>query len=85
MRFRGFCVYVTTVFSALVFTSPAFADNGEGLLGESGFSDETVTFISLGIVACIPILIFVLSVIQRALERRKEEKKAQSLRQRMGW
>jgi hypothetical protein len=85
MRFRGVCVYVATLVLALACASPAFADNGEGLLGESGFSDQTVTYISLGIVVCVPLMIFVLSAIQSALERRKEEKKAQSLRQRVGW
>jgi hypothetical protein len=68
----------------LALAAPAFAgDNGEGLLGE--LDDRIVTFGSLGVVVFFTMLVIVLSAIQQALERRKEERKAAELRRRVGW
>jgi hypothetical protein len=61
----------------------AASDNGEGLLGET--DDRIVTFFSLGLVVFFVLLVIVLSWLQGALERRKEERKAAELRRRVGW
>jgi hypothetical protein len=61
----------------------AVTDNGEGLLGET--DDRIVTFFSLGLVVFFVVLAIVLSWLQGALERRKEERKAAELRRRVGW
>lgn len=70
--------------TALVLAAPAFAnDNGEGLLGET--DDKIVTFFSLAVLLFFTTIIFVGSWVQAALERRKEARKAASLRRRTGW
>ena len=58
-------------------------DNGEGLLGET--DDKVVTFFSLGVIVFFTALVIVASMIQSRLERRKEERKAARIRQRIGW
>jgi preprotein translocase subunit SecG len=58
-------------------------DNGEGLVGET--NDKIITFFSLGLVVFFTVLVIVLSLIQTALERRKELRKAAELRRRVGW
>ena len=65
--------------------SPALAanDNGEGLAGE--VDDRIVTFFSLGVVAFFALFVVVMSVIGAKLEKRKREKKAGRLQQRIGW
>ena len=72
-------------FMALACAAPAFADNdnGEGLLGET--TDRMVTFICLGIIVGIALLVTILSLIQGALDKRKEQRKAAELRRRVGW
>jgi hypothetical protein len=68
----------------LLLAAPAFAgDNGEGLVGET--DDRIVTFVSLGLIVAFSVLVTLLSVLQNALERRKEERKAVELRKRVGW
>ena len=59
------------------------ADNGEGLVGET--DDRIITFFSLGVVVFFVVLVIVLSWIQGALERRKDQRKAVELRRRVGW
>jgi Na+/H+ antiporter NhaB len=69
---------------SLALAAPAFAgDNGEGLLGET--NDKIVTFFSLGVVVFFALIVIVLSLIQGALEKRKEERQAIELRRRIGW
>ena len=58
-------------------------DNGEGFLGET--DDQLVTFFSLGVVLFLALFVTLASLIQGRLEKRKEEKKAAKLRQRVGW
>jgi hypothetical protein len=58
-------------------------DNGEGIIGET--DDKIITFFSLGVVVFFTVLVIVLSWIQGALERRKDERKAVELRRRVGW
>jgi len=58
-------------------------DNGEGLLGE--VDDKIVTFFSLGVVIFFTIVVILATLVQQRLERRKDEKKASRVRQRIGW
>jgi hypothetical protein len=68
----------------LLLTVPAYAaDNGEGIVGET--DDKIVTFVSLGVVGFFIVFVIVMSAIQRALEKRKDERKAAELRKRVGW
>jgi hypothetical protein len=78
---------VRTLATLVLFVSlaaPAYAsDNGEGLVGET--DDKIITFFSLGVVAFFVVVVIVLSTIQGALEKRKDERKAAELRKRVGW
>jgi len=68
----------------LLLATPAFAgDNGEGLYGET--DDRIVTFFCLGLVVGFAVLVTLFTLLQNALERRKEERKATELRKRVGW
>jgi hypothetical protein len=68
----------------LLLAAPAFAgDNGEGLVGET--DDKIITFFCLGLVVFFPVLVTLLTLLQNALEKRKEERKAVELRKRVGW
>jgi hypothetical protein len=68
----------------LLLAAPAFAgDNGEGLLGET--DDRIVTFFCLGLVVGFSLLVVLFTVLQSALDRRKEARKATELRKRVGW
>jgi hypothetical protein len=58
-------------------------DNGEGLWGET--DDRVVTFFSLGVVVFFAVFVTLASLLQSALERRKEQRKAVELRKRIGW
>ena len=70
--------------TSLVLAVPAYAhDNGEGLLGET--NDRDVTFFSLGVVVFFILVVIIGSTIQGALDKRKEARKADELRQRVGW
>jgi hypothetical protein len=77
-------IALVTVTSWLLLAAPAFAgDNGEGLLGET--DDRLVTFVCLGLVVGFTVLVTLLTLLQNALEKRKEERKAVELRKRVGW
>ena len=68
----------------LLLAAPAFAgDNGEGLVGET--NDRIITFFCLGLVVAFAVLVTLLTVLQNALEKRKEQRKAVELRKRVGW
>jgi hypothetical protein len=68
----------------LLLAAPAFAgDNGEGLVGET--DDRIITFFCLGLVVAFSVLVTLLTFLQQALDRRKEERKANELRKRVGW
>jgi sensor c-di-GMP phosphodiesterase-like protein len=68
----------------LLLAAPAFAgDNGEGLVGET--NDRIITFTCLGLVVGFSVLVTLLTVLQNALEKRKEQRKAIELRKRVGW
>jgi len=68
----------------LLLAAPALAgDNGEGLVGET--DDRIITFFCLGLVVAFTVLVTLLTFLQQALDRRKEERKATELRKRVGW
>jgi uncharacterized BrkB/YihY/UPF0761 family membrane protein len=70
--------------AALLYAVPAIAhDNGEGLLGET--DDRIITFFSLGVVVFFAVLVTVLSWLQSALDKRKEQRKATAVRDIVGW
>lgn len=58
-------------------------DNGEGLLGET--DDRVVTYFSLGVIVFFVVVVVIGTLIQQRLDRRKEERKAIRIRQRIGW
>ncbi|HEY1274544.1 MAG TPA: hypothetical protein VGF25_06525 [Thermoleophilaceae bacterium] len=70
--------------SSLVLVAPAMAsDNGEGLLGET--DDKLVTYFCLGVIIFFALAVILLSALQGALDRRKEQRKAVEFRRRVGW
>ena len=84
-RIRAVAAYLAAF--CLVFAiaaATAFAgQDGEGLAGET--NDKTVTLFSLGVVVFFILVVTIGTVIQSALERRKEQAKAARMRQRTGW
>jgi hypothetical protein len=75
---------IAVAVAMLLAAAPAFAgDNGEGLVGET--DDRIITFFCLGLVIAFSLLVTLLTAWQSALERRKDEKKATELRNRVGW
>ncbi|MBA2505250.1 MAG: hypothetical protein H0V29_04810 [Thermoleophilaceae bacterium] len=77
----------STLLTFLLLAAPALAqvttDNGEGYLGET--DDKIVTFVFLGVLVFFFLFTAFGSLIQWKLEKRKDEKKAATLRQRAGW
>jgi hypothetical protein len=74
----AFCLFF------LVAAASAFAGtDGQGLLGET--NDKQVTFISFGVLLFFVAVVTIGTLIQSALDRRKEERNAARLRQRSGW
>jgi uncharacterized BrkB/YihY/UPF0761 family membrane protein len=76
-----------SIVSVLLLAGPALAaegnDNGEGLVGET--DDKIVTFFSLGVVIFFTLVVIFGTIIQSALEKRKDRRKAAHLRSRTGW
>jgi hypothetical protein len=84
MRLRALAISLTVAAGSLMLAASASAsDNGQGLYGET--DDRVVTVFGLGLVVFFTLLVIVGSLIQRALDRRKEEKKAARARQLAGW
>jgi uncharacterized membrane protein YphA (DoxX/SURF4 family) len=84
-RLRAAAAYLAAfcLFFAFVATSAFAQTDGEGLLGET--DDKMVTFISLGVLLFFVFVITIGTIIQSALDRRKEEKLAARARERTGW
>jgi hypothetical protein len=84
-RARAAAAYLAAfcLFFAIAASSAFGATDGQGLLGET--NDKQVTFISFGVLLFFVFVITVGTIIQSALDRRKEEKKAARMRQRTGW
>jgi hypothetical protein len=76
-----------SIVSLLLLAGPALAtegnDNGEGLVGET--DDKIITFFSLGVVVFFVAVVTIGTLIQSALEKRKDRRKAAHLRSRTGW
>ena len=84
-RIRAAAAYLTAfcLFFAFAAASAFAQTDGEGLLGET--DDKMVTFISFGVLLFFVFVIVVGTIIQSALDRRKDEKNAARMRQRTGW
>jgi hypothetical protein len=76
-----------SIVSLLLLAGPALAaegnDNGEGLVGET--DDKIITFFSLGVVVFFVVVVILGTIIQTALDKRKDRRKAAHLRSRTGW
>jgi hypothetical protein len=84
MRLRALTITALLTLSSLVFTASAFAsDNGQGLYGET--DDKVVSIFGLGLVVFFTLIVVIGSLIQGALDKRKDEKKAAQKRQLAGW
>ena len=70
---RAAAIFVMAVTTMLVAAPMAFAENGEGLMGK--VSDKTVTIFCFGVMAFFVTLVIGMSLIQGALERRKERRR----------
>lgn len=70
---RAAALFLLTVTTMLVAAPMAFAENGEGWVGKA--DDKTVTFFCFGVMAFFVILVIGLSLVQGALERRKEKRR----------
>ena len=69
--------------AALLAAPAAIAADGEGWYGRT--DDKVVTFVALGVIGFFVAFVIVMSAVQAALERRKDERKAAELRKRVGW
>jgi uncharacterized protein HemY len=69
---RAASIFVVALTAMLVSAPMALASNGEGLISAD---DKTVTFFCFGVMAFFVILVVGLSLIQGALERRKERRR----------
>ena len=85
MRVRALTTSALAVLVSLALAAPAMAEpnNGEGLVGET--DDKIITFFSFGVILFFFLVVCLGSFIQSRLEKRKEERKASELRQRIGW
>ena len=77
-------IWLTLAATAVAEEKPEpYRDNGEGYAGET--TDKVVTFFSLGVCIFFVLVVTIGTLIQMALERRKERKKATAHIQRLGW
>lgn len=70
---RAAALFLLALTTMLVAAPMAFAENGEGLVGKA--SDKTVTLFCFGVMAFFVILVIGGSLIQGALDRRKERRR----------
>ena len=84
-RIRAAAAYLAAfcLFFAFVAANAFAGTDGQGLIGET--NDKQVTFISFGVLLFFVFVITVGTIIQSALDRRKDEKLAARARQRTGW
>lgn len=87
MRARLTMLALAAVCWALVLAPEVLAkqasDNGEGVAGE--LTDKQVTFYALGVLLFFVFIITFFSVIQRSLEKRKQQRKSAELHTPVGW
>jgi hypothetical protein len=75
---------ILTVLMTFALTAPAWAhDNGEGIVGAT--DDKIITFFSFGVIVFFFMVTVIGSWAQGRLEKRKEARKAEALRSRIGW
>jgi len=75
MRHRLAIALGYAVLVLLVFAPAALADNdGRGFYGPT--TDKAVTNMFFGVILFFPVFVFLMSMLQRALDRRKEARKA---------
>ena len=71
----------------LLLAAPALgaegADDGEGLIGET--NDKIITFFALGVLVFFTLVIILGSLIQNALQKRKDARMEAHRRGRHGW
>jgi membrane protease YdiL (CAAX protease family) len=84
-RIRAAAAYLAAfcLFFAIAAASAFAGSDGEGLLGET--NDKQVTFISFGVLLFFVFVITIGTIIQSALDRRKDQRTAARSRQRTGW
>jgi membrane protease YdiL (CAAX protease family) len=84
-RIRSLAVYLAAfcLFGAIFAAVALAGQDGEGLAGET--TDKTVTFWGFGVIIFFVLVITIGTIIQSALDRRKEQAKAARMRQRTGW
>lgn len=70
---RAAAIFLSALTIMLVAAPMALASNGEGLAGKA--DDQKITFFCFGVMAFFVILVIGLSLIQGALERRKERRR----------
>jgi uncharacterized BrkB/YihY/UPF0761 family membrane protein len=70
---RAAFLFTMALTTMLVAAPVALAENGEGWLGKA--DDKTVTFFCFGVMAFFVVLVIGLSLLQGALERRKEKRR----------
>jgi hypothetical protein len=58
-------------------------DDGEGWIGEA--NDRIITFFSFGVILFFPLVALLLSLLQGALDKRKQRRKAAASRRASGW
>jgi nitrogen fixation/metabolism regulation signal transduction histidine kinase len=83
MPYRRVLALAAVVLSQLALAGPALAKNGEGLVGET--NDKVITLFCLGLVIFFTLVVILGTLIQSALDRRKQARKAARMRQRVGW
>ena len=84
MRLRSALAALAVSAMSLYAAAPVLAKGaGEGTAGET--NDKVVTFFCLGVLLVFVLIVFVGTFIQQALEKRKKERKAAKMRQRVGW
>jgi hypothetical protein len=72
---RTFSTILLSVAALAVSAQAALAhDSGQGLYGET--NDKVVTFAGFILIAMFPVLVFLLSMLQGGLEKRKDRRKA---------
>ena len=83
MRARRATALIGVLAAQLALAAPALAKNGEGWAGE--LNDKVITLFCLGLVIFFTIVVILGTLIQGRLERRKDQKNAARMRQRVGW
>ena len=78
MRRLGYSLLTCAVFLLVLAPTALAANDGRGLYGET--TDKAVTNAGFIVIAFFPLLVFVLSMVQWRLDKRKEARKAAAKR-----